>query len=145
MPSSKSGFTAEEREAMKARTEELQSSGRGGKKKAEEAEACLEAIEKMEGLDRAIGERIHAIVTDVAQGLRPKTWYGMPAYANAADKVVCFYKHSAKFGARYSTFGFNDTASLDDGDLWPTEYAVTSTSEAVLAELEKLVKRAVAG
>ncbi len=137
------GFTEVERAAMRARAEELRSSGRGGAKKAEEASACLDAIAAMPEEDRALAERIHALVHEAAPGLRPKTWYGMPAYVDESGKVVCFFKPGSKFGARYATFGFTDTARLDDGDLWPTEYAVTSMSSAVRTTVEKLVRKAV--
>jgi uncharacterized protein YdhG (YjbR/CyaY superfamily) len=138
-----SGFSAAERAAMKARAEELKSSGRGGKKKAEEAQACLDAIAAMPDDDRLLAERIHAVVASVAGDLTPKTWYGMPAYANEDGKVVCFFKAAAKFGARYATLGFNDAARLDDGDVWPTEYAVTKLPDAEVKKFEKLIKRAV--
>ncbi len=138
-----SGFSAAERAAMKARAEELKSSGRGGKKKAEEAQACLDAIAAMPDEDRLLAERIHAVVASVAGDLTPKTWYGMPAYANEDGKVVCFFKAAAKFGARYATLGFNDAARLDDGDVWPTEYAVTKLPDAEVKKFEKLIKRAV--
>jgi uncharacterized protein YdhG (YjbR/CyaY superfamily) len=141
--STKSGFSAEERAAMKARAEELRSSGRKGAKKADEAQVCLDAIAKMPDDDRALAERIHAIVTSVASDLAPKTWYGMPAYANEDGKVVCFFKAAAKFGARYATLGFNDAAKLDDGAIWPTEYAVTAMSEKDAKKIEQLVKKAV--
>ena len=138
-----SGFSAAERAAMQARAEELRSSGRGGKKKAEEAQACLDAIAAMPDEDRLLAERIHAIVASVAGDLTPKTWYGMPAYANEDGKVVCFFKAAAKFGARYATLGFNDAASLDDGDVWPTEYAVTAMADKEAKKIEQLVKKAV--
>jgi uncharacterized protein YdhG (YjbR/CyaY superfamily) len=137
------GFTDAEKAAMRARAEELRSSGRGGAKKAEEAQACLDAIAAMPDGDRALAERIHALVTEAAPHLRPKTWYGMPAYVDENAKVVCFFKAAAKFGARYATLGFNDVARLDDGDLWPTEYAVTSMSASVSTTVEKLLRKAV--
>ena len=139
----RTGFTAAERAAMAARAEELRSSGRGGAKKAEEAQACLDAIAAMPDDDRALAERIHALVQDAAPTLRPKTWYGMPAYVDQDSKVVCFFKPASKFGARYATLGFNDVAQLDDGDLWPTEYAVTSMSAAVSETVDELVRKAV--
>lgn len=139
---STSGFSKAEREAMKARAEELKE-GKGGNKRGKEAAACLEAIGDMPDDDRVLAERIHAIVSDKAPGLLPKTWYGMPAYANEDGKVICFFKPSSKFGMRYSTFGFNDAAQLDDGNLWPTEFAVTSLGDAEVKKLEKLVKKAV--
>jgi uncharacterized protein YdhG (YjbR/CyaY superfamily) len=138
-----SGFTDAEKSAMKARAEELRSSGRGGAKKAEEAQACLDAIAAMPDDDRGLAERVHTLVSEVTPDLRPKTWYGMPAYVDADGKVVCFFKPASKFGARYATLGFNDVAQLDDGDLWPTEYAVTSVSTSVTTTLEKLLKKAV--
>ena len=138
-----SGFTDAEKSAMKARAEELRSSGRGGAKKAEEAQACLDAIAAMPDDDRALAERVHTLVSEAAPELRPKTWYGMPAYVYEDGKVVCFFKPASKFGARYATLGFNDVAMLDDGDLWPTEYAVTSVSTSVTSTLEKLLKKAV--
>ncbi len=143
MPSTTSGFSAAEKDAMKARVEELRSSGRGGAKKADEAQACLDAIAAMPDDDRTLAERVHSIVADAAPGLRPKTWYGMPAYVDEDAKVVCFFKPASKFGARYATLGFNDVARLDDGDLWPTEYAVVTMSTSVAATIEKLVGKAV--
>jgi uncharacterized protein YdhG (YjbR/CyaY superfamily) len=137
------GFTDAERAAMKARAAELRSSGRGGAKKAEEAQACLDAIAAMPDQDRVLAERVHTLVSDAAPALRPKTWYGMPAYVDDNGKVVCFFKAASKFGARYATLGFSDVAALDDGDLWPTEYAVTSTSPGVVATINDLVRKAV--
>jgi uncharacterized protein YdhG (YjbR/CyaY superfamily) len=137
------GFTDAEKAAMKARAEELRSSGRGGAKKAEEAQACLDAIAAMPRDERALAERVHTLVSEVAPGLRPKTWYGMPAYVDEAGKVVCFFKPASKFGARYATLGFTDVARLDDGDMWPTEYAVASMSAAVATTIERLVRKAV--
>jgi uncharacterized protein YdhG (YjbR/CyaY superfamily) len=137
------GFTEAEKAAMKARAEELRSSGRGGAKKADEAQACLDAIAAMPDDDRALAERIHALVNEAAPGLRPKTWYGMPAYVDENGKAVCFFKPASKFGARYATLGFNDVAQLDEGDMWPTEYAVTSMSDAVSTAIEELVRKAV--
>ena len=145
MPDTKrsAGFTDEEKAAMKARAEELRSSGRGGAKKAEEAKACLDAIAAMPDDDRAIAERVLTIVSEAAPALRPKTWYGMPAYVDENGKVVCFFKAASKFGARYATLGFNDAAALDDGDMWPTEYAVTTMSTAVATTITELVRKAV--
>jgi uncharacterized protein YdhG (YjbR/CyaY superfamily) len=137
------GFTEAEKAAMKARNEELRFSGRGGAKKAEEAQACLDAIAAMPDDDRAIAERVHTLVHEAAPELRPKTWYGMPAYVDENGKVVCFFKPAAKFSARYATLGFTDVAQLDDGSLWPTEYAVTRMSEAVAATINLLVGKAV--
>ncbi|XVX20576.1 iron chaperone [Actinomycetota bacterium] len=140
------GFSKAEREAMKERAAELQaeaSSGKKGSKKAKEEKACLDAIAEMKDGDREIAERVHAIVTKEAPQLAPKTWYGMPAYADYKGKVVVFLQMSAKFETRYCTLGFNDVAQLDDGDMWPSAYAVTKVSAAVEKEIARLVKRAV--
>lgn len=137
------GFTDAEKAAMRARAEELRSSGRGGAKKAEEAQACLDAIAGMPDDDRALAERVHTLVGKAAPDLRPKTWYGMPAYVDENGKVVCFFKPASKFGARYATLGFNDVARLDDGNMWPTEYAVTSMSATVATTIKTLLRRAV--
>jgi uncharacterized protein YdhG (YjbR/CyaY superfamily) len=141
--SKRSGFTEAEMAAMKARAEELRSSGRGGAKKADEAQACLDAIAAMPEDDRVIAERVHTLINEAAPALRPKTWYGMPAYVDEDGKTVCFFKAAAKFGARYATLGFNDVARLDDGSMWPTEYAVTSMNAEVAAKIERLVLQAV--
>jgi uncharacterized protein YdhG (YjbR/CyaY superfamily) len=137
------GFTDVEKAAMRARAEEMRSSGRGGAKKAEEAQACLDAIAAMPDGERVLAERVHTLVNEAAPGLRPKTWYGMPAYVDDNGKVVCFFKPASKFGARYATLGFSDVARLDDGTMWPTEYAVTDMSPAVAANIDKLVRKAV--
>ncbi|MGI3784825.1 MAG: iron chaperone, partial [Janthinobacterium lividum] len=137
------GFTDAEKAAMSARADELRSSGRGGAKKADEARACLDAIAAMPDDDRVLAERVHALVSEEAPDLRPKTWYGMPAYVDANGKVVCFFKAAAKFGARYATLGFSDVAHLDQGDLWPTEYAVTSMSADVSDTVARLLRKAV--
>ncbi|GAA3606623.1 iron chaperone [Microlunatus ginsengisoli] len=137
------GFSDAEKAAMKARAEEMRASGRGGAKKADEAQACLDAIAAMPEEDRVLAERVHTIVAEAAPDTRPKTWYGMPAYVDADGKVVCFFKPASKFGARYATLGFNDVAALDDGEIWPTEYAVTSASPAVAETIERIVRKAV--
>ena len=136
---SSGAFTAEERAAMKARAQEQKAEARASKNRADGERALLEAIAAMKGRDRAMAKRVHAIVTASAPELWPKTWYGMPAYARD-DKVVCFFQPAAKFGARYSTFGFNDSANLDDGALWPVAYALkelTATEEKKIAALVK--------
>jgi len=138
------GFTEAEKAAMRARAEELRSSGRGGAKKADEAQACLDAIAALPDADRVLAERVHSLVSEGAPGLRPKTWYGMPAYVDGDGKVVCFFKAAAKFGSRYATLGFSDVAHLDEGDLWPTEYALTRMTTAVAVAVDELVRRAVA-
>jgi len=132
------GFSSEERAAMKERAAELRAEGKKGDKKADGLQAVLDAIAKMEPEDRALAERVHVTVTATAPDLLPKTWYGMPAYANADGKVVVFFQDAGKFKYRYSTLGFQDTANLDDGDLWPVSYALqkwTSTVEKKVAEL----------
>ena len=139
----RAGFSEAEKAAMRARTEELRSSGRGGAKKAEEAQACVDAIAALSGDDRNLAERVHALVAQAAPNLRPKTWYGMPAYVDENGKVVCFFKAASKFGTRYATLGFSDVARLDEGDLWPTEYAVTSMAPAVATSVEALLRTAV--
>ena len=139
------GFTEQERAAMKERAAEVKSSGKraGGKKAEADLKDCLDKIAAMQGTDRELGERLHAIVTKHAPELAPKTWYGMPAYANADGKVVVFYKSAAKFDMRYAEVGFQEWANLDDGDMWPTVFAVTSVDDAVAKKLTALVKKAV--
>ena len=138
-----SGFSAEERAAMKNRAAELRAEGRKGAKKADGLQACLDSIEKMAPEDRALAERVHMTVTAAAPELTPKTWYGMPSYANADDKVVIFFQDSGKFKYRYSTLGFQDTANLDDGDLWPVAYALKQWSPVVEKKVAELVKAAI--
>ena len=137
------GFTAEERAAMKARAAELRAEGKKGAKKADGLQEVLDKIAEMAPDDRALAERVHMTVTAAAPDLSPKTWYGMPAYANADGKVVVFFQDSGKFNYRYSTLGFQDTANLDDGDLWPVAYALTDWSAGVEKKVADLVKAAV--
>ncbi|MGY2873165.1 uncharacterized protein YdhG (YjbR/CyaY superfamily) [Marmoricola sp. URHA0025 HA25] len=137
------GFSAEERAAMKARAEELRAEGKKGAKKADGQQALLDAIEKMTPEDRALAERVHVTVTRAAPDLAPKTYYGMPAYANADDKVVVFFKNGGKFKERYSTLGFEGAAKLDDGEMWPVVFALTTWSPAVEKKVAALVKAAV--
>jgi uncharacterized protein YdhG (YjbR/CyaY superfamily) len=137
------GFTAEERAAMKARAAELRAEGKKGAKKADGLQAVLDSIAEMAPEDRALAERVHVTVTATAPELAPKTWYGMPAYANADGKVVVFFQNSGKFSYRYSTLGFQDAANLDDGDLWPVAYALQKWSAAVEKRVAELVKAAV--
>ena len=148
MPASKAettseGFSAEERAAMKERAAELRAEGKKGAKQADGLEAVLEAIAKMAPDDRALAERVHVAVTSTAPELVPKTWYGMPAYANAAGKVVVFFQDAGKFKYRYSTLGFQEDANLDDGDLWPISYALVRWTPAVETKVVQLVKAAV--
>jgi uncharacterized protein YdhG (YjbR/CyaY superfamily) len=132
----KEGFTAEEKAAMRARAKELKAAAEG-------ESAVREALAAMTPDDRAIGERLHAIVKEAAPELSPKTWYGMPAYANKDGKVVCFFRNAAKFKERYAMFGFNDSANLDDGSMWPVAFALTKLTKADEAAIAKLVKQAV--
>jgi uncharacterized protein YdhG (YjbR/CyaY superfamily) len=134
----KQGFTAEEKAAMRARAKEL--------KAAEDGETAIRAaLAKMTKDDRALGERIHSIVQETAPDLLPKTWYGMPAYANKDGKVICYFKNAGKFKMRYSEFGFNDSANLDEGSMWPIVYALTRLTKADEARIAKLVRQAVSG
>jgi uncharacterized protein YdhG (YjbR/CyaY superfamily) len=137
------GFSAEERAAMKARAAELRAEGRQGAKKADGLQALLDAIAKMTPEDRALAERVHVTITDAAPGLSPKTWYGMPAYANDEGKVVVAYKNAGKFNLRYSTLEFQDPSNLDDGDMWPVSFAVHAWSPAVEKNIGELMKAAV--
>lgn len=137
------GWTPQERAAMKEHAAELRrASGKGAAKAAEEAQACLDKIAEMPTSDRVIAERVHAIVTGTAPQLAVKTWYGMPAYAQDG-KVVCFFKPAEKFKVRYATLGFSDVAALDDGNIWPTEYAVTKLTAVEEKKIATLVKKAV--
>jgi uncharacterized protein YdhG (YjbR/CyaY superfamily) len=137
------GFTAEERAAMKERAAELRAEGKKGAKKADGVQAVLDKIAEMAPEDRALAERVHVTVTATAPDLSPKTWYGMPAYANADGKVVVFFQDSGKFNYRYSTLGFQEDANLDDGDIWPVAYALTKWSPAVEKKVAELVKAAI--
>ena len=130
------GFTAEEKAAMKARAKELKAAAEG-------EEAVLSALAAMSPDDRALGERIHAIVKETAPDLTPKTWYGMPAYANKDGKVVLYFRNAEKFKERYAMLGFNDTADLDDGSMWPVAFALTKLTKADEARIAKLLKQAV--
>ena len=137
------GFTDEERAAMKERAKELKAEARANKDKAEGESDVLEAIAAMQEPDRAMAKRLHAIIKDSAPTLSPKTWYGMPAYANKDGKVVCFFQSAQKFNTRYATLGFSDTANLDEGAMWPTAFALTELTAADEARIGALVKKAV--
>ncbi len=137
------GFTDEEKAAMKERAKELKAEARADKNKAEGESALLAAIAAMPEPDRSMARRLHEIVKTSAPILSPKTWYGMPAYANEDGKVVCFFQSAHKFGARYATFGFNDTANLDEGDMWPTSFALKELTATAEAKIASLVKKAV--
>jgi uncharacterized protein YdhG (YjbR/CyaY superfamily) len=137
------GFSADEIAAMKAHAAELRAEGKKGAKKADGLQACLDAIEGMAPADRELAERVHVTVTATAPGLSPKTWYGMPSYANEDGKVVIFFQNAGKFKYRYCTLGFQEDAHLDDGDLWPIAYALTAWTPAVEKKVTELVLAAV--
>ena len=136
------GFTAEERAAMKERAKELKAEARQNKKREEGESALLVKIAEMAEPDRAMAQRLHEIVEASAPALTPKTWYGMPAYADEEGKVVCFFQSAEKFGARYATLGFSDKANLDEGAMWPTSFALKELTAAEEAKIGALVKRA---
>jgi uncharacterized protein YdhG (YjbR/CyaY superfamily) len=133
------GFTAEERAAMRERAREQKAEAQ----KADGESAVLAKIAEMQGPDRAMAERLHEIVKASAPALSPKTWYGMPAYANKDGKVVCYFQSAEKFDARYATFGFNDKANLDEGAMWATSFALKELTATEEAKISALVKRAV--
>ncbi len=132
------GFTAEERAAMKQRARELKNAKRG----ADGEKDVLAAIAKTPESERALCERLHKVIRDATPQLLPKTWYGMPAYANADEKIVCFFRPASKFKDRYLTLGFNDAAKLDDGAMWPTSYALTKLTASEEKRIRELVKKA---
>jgi uncharacterized protein YdhG (YjbR/CyaY superfamily) len=140
--SSTDGFTEQEKAAMKARAKELKAEARANKKREEGEKDLLEKIAEMPETDRMMATRIHEIVTTVAPDLWPKTWYGMPAYARDG-KVVCFFQGADKFESRYATLGFNDTANLDDGNMWPASFALKALTAAEEETIDTLVKQAV--
>jgi uncharacterized protein YdhG (YjbR/CyaY superfamily) len=132
----KQGFSAEEKAAMRARAKELKTAAEG-------EEAITAALKKMSPADRAIGKRVHEIVKKAAPDLTPKTWYGMPAYANKDGKVVVFFRDAGKFKERYSMLGFNEAAKLDDGSMWPIAFALPKLTKTDETRIAKLVKQAV--
>jgi uncharacterized protein YdhG (YjbR/CyaY superfamily) len=140
--SKSASFTADERAAMQARARELKAEARAEKNRAAGEADLREAIREMPKADRAMAERLHAMVTSTAPDLWPKTWYGMPAYAKDG-KVVCFFKAASKFKERYATFGFNEPANLDEGSMWATSFALTQLTTADEKKLAALVKKAV--
>lgn len=145
MTEPKSGFSAEERAAMKQRAEELREMKgvKGAAKKAKEYQACLAAIAALSGTDRAVAERLHVIVAEEAPGLEAKTWYGFPTYAKAGKNIV-FYQPASKFQTRYGSIGFDQNAALDDGAMWPVAYAVIEMTADVERQLRELIRRAAA-
>jgi len=138
------GFTDEERDAMKERARELKADARRGRgaDKADGESAVLAKIAEMQGPDRTMAKRLHAIIRSSAPALSPRTWYGMPAYAKDGQ-VVCFFQSAQKFRSRYATFGFSDEANLDDGAMWPTSFALKELTAAEDAKIGALVKKAV--
>jgi uncharacterized protein YdhG (YjbR/CyaY superfamily) len=137
------GFTDEERAAMKDRVRELKEEARGKKVTADGEADVLAKISEMPKPDRAMAKRLHAIVKATAPALVPRTWYGMPAYANEDGKVVCFFQSGEKFKSRYATLGFSDRANLDKGAMWPTSFALTELTAAEEKKIVALVKKAV--
>jgi uncharacterized protein YdhG (YjbR/CyaY superfamily) len=137
------GFTDEERAAMKERAQELKAEARATKNKADGESDVLAKIAEMPEPDRAMATRLHAIIKASAPALSPKTWYGMPAYANKDGKIVCFFQSAQKFKSRYATFGFSDAANLDEGAMWPTAFALKELTAAEEARIGALVKKAV--
>ncbi len=137
------GFSTAERAAMKARAQELKAQGRGGQKRADNERAVLDTIAEMPDADRQIAERIHALVTNNASELLPRTWYGMPAYAHDDGKLVCFFKAASKFDGRYAMLGFEDAATLDEGPMWPVVFAIAEWTPAVEKKVGALIKTAV--
>jgi uncharacterized protein YdhG (YjbR/CyaY superfamily) len=136
-------FSAEERAAMKDRAREVKAEARANENRAAGERDLLAKIAEMPESDRVMAERIHAVIEASAPVLSPKTWYGMPAYANEDGKVVCFFQAADKFKSRYATFGFNDDANLDEGSMWPTSWALTKLTAADEARIGALVKKAV--
>jgi len=141
MASKSNGFTAAEQAAMKERARELKAEAKTGKQKAEGEAELLAKVAEMPAAEQQMARRLHEIVSTVAPSLLPKTWYGMPAYARDG-KVVLFFQGASKFGARYSTLGFNDTAMLDDGPMWATAYALAELTPEVEKKITALVKKA---
>jgi uncharacterized protein YdhG (YjbR/CyaY superfamily) len=139
VPKSETGFTAEERAAMKDRAQEIRARRRTGTGDGERD--LLAKIAEMQGSDRVMAERLHAIIKANAPGLSPRTWYGMPAYSKD-DQVVCFFRNAGKFKTRYATLGFSDEAHLDDGQMWPTDFALTALTATEEARIIALLKRA---
>jgi uncharacterized protein YdhG (YjbR/CyaY superfamily) len=136
------GFSAEERAAMKNRAQELKAEARANKNKAEGESDVLASIDAMQESDRVLATRLHAIIKASAPALSPKTWYGMPAYAEDG-KVVCFFQSEQKFNTRYATLGFNETANLDEGAMWPVAFALKELTAAEEARIGAIVKKAV--
>lgn len=137
------GFTAEEKAAMQARAQEMKAEARANKNRAEGESAILAAIAAMPEPDRSMADRLHTIIKNSAPALFPKTWYGMPAYANQDGKVICFFQAASKFNTRYATFGFQHDANLDEGNMWATSFALMKLTAAEEARIVALVKKSV--
>ena len=137
------GLSKEERDAVKQRAKELRDQEKAGKNRAAGDKAVLDAIAEMEPADKSLAEGLYKVVTEVAPDLVPKTYYGMPGFANAEGKIVVFIQAAAKFKSRYATIGFEDRANLDDGDLWPIGFAVRNWTPAVEAKVTEIVRKAV--
>jgi uncharacterized protein YdhG (YjbR/CyaY superfamily) len=137
------GFTAEEKAAMKSRAQELKTEARASKSREEGEKAIFATIAQMKESERSMARRFHEIVKDSAPDLMPKTWYGMPAYADKDGMVICFFQAASKFNVRYATFGFQHDANLDDGNMWPTGFALIKLTAAEEARISALVKKAV--
>ena len=137
------GFTAEEKAAMKERAKELKAEARANQKREEGESDVLAKIAEMPESDRTMAEQLHGIIKANAPDLWPKTWYGMPAYANQDGKVICYFTPASKFDSRYATFGFNDDANLDDGAMWPTSFALKELTATGEAKIRALMKKAV--
>jgi uncharacterized protein YdhG (YjbR/CyaY superfamily) len=144
-PTKKSGegFSAQEKAAMRERAQELKAEARASKNREEGEKAVLAAIAQMKEHDRSMAKRLHEVITAAAPELMPKTWYGMPAYANGDGKVICFFQAASKFKVRYATFGFQHDANLDDGNMWATGFALEKLTAAEEARIMALVKKAV--
>ena len=137
------GFSAEEKAAMKARAQELKAEARASKNREEGEKAVSSAIAQMPEPDRSMASRLHEIIVASAPELMPKTWYGMPAYANQDGKVICFFQAASKFDVRYATFGFQPDANLDDGNMWPASFALIQLTAVEEAKIKELVQKAV--
>lgn len=137
------GFSAEEKAAMKARAQEMKAEARASKNREEGEKALFAAIAQMEESDGIMATRLHEIISESVPELLPKTWYGMPAYANQDGKVICFFQAASKFSVRYATFGFQHDANLDDGNMWASSYALIKLTAAEEAKIKALVKKAV--
>jgi uncharacterized protein YdhG (YjbR/CyaY superfamily) len=137
------GFSDDEKAAMKERARELKAEARASKDRAAGESDLLEKVAALPEPDRSMAQRLHEIVTASAPALLPKTWYGMPAYANADGKVVCFFTPASKFNSRYASFGFNDNANLDEGEMWPVAFALRELTASSEAKIRALVKKAV--